>query len=86
LREKQDVARAAEERQLVEQQLQELEQQIQEETDQIARSFDPQTETLQEIVVRPNKADILLQPLSVLWVPFWHSTSGAFRRAWPSSE
>jgi hypothetical protein len=83
LREKQDVARVEEERTSVQQQIQEMERRIQEETDQLMRSLDPHTESLQEIIIRPAKADILPRQIAILWVPCRHDSSGAVRPAWP---
>ncbi len=68
-REKEDVQRASEEKALVEQQIRELEQQLSTEADQLATAFDPQTEVLQQIVVRATKADVLLQDFGILWIP-----------------
>ncbi len=68
-RAKEDIDRAREDQAYAQQQLDELQRQIQEQADQLAQSFDPQTETLQQVVIRPTKADILVQTLGVLWVP-----------------
>jgi hypothetical protein len=67
--EKEDVQRALEERDFVQQQLDELDQQLRSEADQLAAAHDPQSEALQEIVIRPAKSDILLQAISILWMP-----------------
>ncbi len=76
LQEHGDVERAKEDQQAAQQQLQALEQEMQREADELARAFDPQTETLQPLIVRPTKADILLQAGGILWVPFAHDPSG----------
>jgi hypothetical protein len=68
-REQDDVQRAAEEKTAVEQQIKELEQQLSAEADQLAGAFDPQSEVLQQVVIRATKADILIQDFGILWIP-----------------
>lgn len=68
-REKEDVQMAQEEMATVQQQLGDLDRQMQQEADRLAQSFDPQSETLQQIVVRPAKSDILIQQVGILWMP-----------------
>jgi hypothetical protein len=82
-REKQDIQRAEEEVRTVQQQLQEIDEQVRQESDQISLAYDPQAETLQEIVIRPAKADILLQTFGILWVPFLHSPAGKAEQLFP---
>ena len=67
---KDDIDRAREEEALLQGQLDDLNRQVQQEADALAQSFDPQSETLQQVVLRPNKTDILVQQLGILWVPF----------------
>jgi hypothetical protein len=68
-RERDDVQRALDEKQSVEQQLRDIEVQLNLEADQMTKSYDPQTEVLQQIVIRPTKADILLREFAILWMP-----------------
>jgi hypothetical protein len=68
-REKEDVQQAQEVQATVQQELADLDKQMQAEADQLSQSFDPQTETLQQVVVRPAKADILIQQIGILWMP-----------------
>jgi hypothetical protein len=68
-REKDDIDHAREEQALLQRQLDDLNRQLQQEADALARSFDPQSESLRQVVVRPTKSDILVQTLGVLWVP-----------------
>ncbi len=76
-REKQDIRMAEETIESVRQQIEDLEEQLQLEADQLAAAFDPELETLQEIVVKPTKSDILLEGFGILWVPFRYSGSGS---------
>jgi hypothetical protein len=82
LQEQGDVERAKEDRQAAQQQLQELERQMQQEADELARAFDPQTETLQPVIVRPSKTDILLRAGGVVWIPFARNPAGGTDPLW----
>jgi hypothetical protein len=80
--EQQDVQRAEEEKTVVEQQIAGLEAQLQQEADQVAGKFDPQSEVLQQIAIRPTRQDILLQFFGVLWVPYSQLPDGTQLPAW----
>jgi len=82
-RERQDVQRADDEIRLVQQQIEEVERQLRQASDEISRICDPMTETLQEIVIRPAKADFLLQSFGILWVPFACSESAPPEQLYP---
>jgi hypothetical protein len=77
-----DVERAKEDRLAAQQQLQSLEQEMQREADELAHSFDPQTETLQSVIVRPAKSDILLRAWGILWIPFAQNADGEIETLW----
>lgn len=76
-KEKQDVERAQEKLAQLEQRLQEMQAQFQSEVDQVSGKLDPMTETLQQIVLRPKKSDILQRWYGILWVPFLHRPDGS---------
>ena len=82
LQEQGDVERAKEDRLAAQQQLQALEQEMQREADGLARAFDPQTETLQSVIVRPSKTDILLRAGGILWIPFAQDPAGGIQPLW----
>jgi len=82
LQEQGDVERAKEDRLAAQQQLQALEQEMQREADGLARAFDPQTETLQNVIVRPSKTDILLRAGGILWIPFAQDPAGGIQPLW----
>lgn len=82
-REKEDIERAGDHLRAIEQQVRDLEEQMQNESDQIARAYDPQTELLQEIVIRPAKSDLLLQSFAIVWIPFVHPPAGGAEPLYP---
>jgi hypothetical protein len=75
-REKEDIERAQQQKEATRAQLDAIEKQLSEDADRLAQTYDPLAETLQEVIVRPAKADILLQDFGLLWIPYWHSKAG----------
>ena len=75
-REKEDIERAQQQKEATRAQLDAIEKQLSQEADRLAQTFDPQSETLQEVIVRPAKTDILLQDFGLLWLPYWHPRTG----------
>ena len=76
MKESQDVGRAEENVAALQQQLAELESQFKSEMDALAARFDPATEQLETIAMRPKKTDIKMQAIALAWVPQWQSDSG----------
>jgi hypothetical protein len=82
MKEAQDVDRAQETVAAVNQQLEELDAQFKTETDALESSFDPQTESLQTISLKPTKANVAVKILSLAWTPYWHDAQGHPSPAW----
>ena len=82
MKEAQDVGRAQETVAAVNQQLSDLDAQFQAETEAIEKSFDPQTESLETISVKPTKANITVMLTSLAWAPYWHDAEGRATPAW----
>jgi hypothetical protein len=59
----------------------ELEKQLQQDAEAMASAFDPDKEKLQELVLRPKKADINVRWSGLLWVPYWHLEGGGVEAA-----
>ncbi|HUS09496.1 MAG TPA: hypothetical protein VMZ30_03440 [Pyrinomonadaceae bacterium] len=81
IKESQDVGRAEETVAALDAQLAELDAQFREETTAIEAS-DPQTETLETTLVKPTKANITINLLSLAWAPYWHDPQGQTTPAW----
>ncbi len=75
-RQKQDIQLAEEEAEALRRQLEEIEDQLRRESDRLSLALESGTEALEEILIRPTKADILLQACAIFWVPFLHSPDG----------
>ena len=42
----------------------------------LERSFDPQTEQLETVSLKPTKANISVKLLTLAWAPYWHDAQG----------
>ena len=81
MKESQDVDRAEENVATVTQKLADLEAEFQAETAALERSFDPQTEQLETVSLKPTKANIAVNLLTLAWAPYWHE-GGEVKPAW----
>lgn len=82
MKESEDVGRAQETVVAVGQQLADLNQAFKSETEAINQAFEGQTETLETIVLKPKKADIIVKHLSLAWAPYWQNTQGDVTPGW----
>ena len=81
LKEGQDVGRAEENAQALEQQLAELQGQLAQETEALKTAADPLAEELEALEVKPKKTDISVRVLSLGWVPYWRDERGGMTAA-----
>jgi hypothetical protein len=82
MKEGQDVDRAQETVAAVDQQLADLDAQFKTETEAIEKSGDAQTEQLEQVSMKPTKANITVNFLSLAWAPYWHDSQGNAVSAW----
>ena len=52
------------------QQLEDLNAQFQAESDAMEGKIDPLTESLESVVIRPKKTDIIVQLVALAWAPY----------------
>jgi len=71
-----DIERARQQVEMARARLAEMEQKLQTGAARISSRLDPTTETLQQIVLRPKRKDVAINWSGILWLPFWHLTSG----------
>ena len=81
MKESQDVERAEENVAALSQKLSDLDAEFQAETAALERSFDPQTEQLEKVSLKPTKANIAVKLVTLAWAPYWHE-SGEVKPAW----
>ena len=69
LKKREDASRAEENVEVLDRQIAELEDQIKREVDELASRFDPQTEALETVTVKPARGGVSVKLLSLAWVP-----------------
>ncbi len=82
MKEAEDVDRAEENVAAVNQKLADLDAEFKAETATLERSFDPQTEQLETVSLKPTKANIAVKLLTLAWAPYWHDSQGGIKPAW----
>ncbi|MGB8983575.1 MAG: hypothetical protein WCC12_17030, partial [Anaerolineales bacterium] len=82
LEESGDVSRANDTIESVQQQLADLQAQFDSESAALGEKVDPLTEVLETISVKPKKADIIVQLVSLVWAPYWQDEQGNLTPAW----
>lgn len=76
MREADDVGRAEDNVAAVTQRLADLEADFKAEADTLERSFDPQSEPLDTVSLRPTKANINVKLLTLVWAPYHNDVQG----------
>ena len=82
MKEGEDVDRAQETVEAVNQQIADLDAQFKSETDSLERSNDAQTEQLETISLKPKKSNISVKLLTLAWAPYWHDAQGQAVSGW----
>ena len=82
MKEGQDVDRAQENLTAVQQQLADMDAEFQSESATVASSYDPQSESLETVTLKPTKANIAVRLTALAWAPHWHDEDGSVRPAW----
>jgi len=77
-----DVKRAEETLTALKQDLADLEAKLQTEIEALESKFDPKSEALDKVLVRPRKSDITVDALGVVWTPYWKDAAGNTTGAW----
>ena len=81
-KEQADVARAEQTAAAVRAEIVELEQALEREIAGLAASFDPLTETLEPIQLRPKSTDIHIHFVALGWAPYFRRAQGPLVPAW----
>jgi len=82
MKESEDVGRAQETVEAITQQLADLDAEFKEETTKLEQSFDPQTEELSKVSLKPTKANIAVKFLTLAWAPYWQDSQGNATPGW----
>ncbi len=76
-RERQDIERAQQEVQVIDEKLDDLEREFQSEIANLKMDFSPDELELREILIRPRKSDIAITRFALIWTP-WKITQAGF--------
>jgi hypothetical protein len=82
IKEAQDAARAGDTIDALQTQLQDLEGQFKAEAEAVAAKMDPLTEALEVVSIKPNKSNISVTLIALVWAPHWQAASGTSTPAW----
>ena len=82
MKESNDVGRAEETVSAVSQRLADLEAEFNTEVEALGRAYDPQTEQLDTVSLKPTKANINVKLLTLVWVPYWQNAQEEAQPAW----
>ncbi|HLC05970.1 MAG TPA: hypothetical protein VJK02_23280 [Anaerolineales bacterium] len=82
LKEQQDIGRAKETVETIQQELADLDAEFKAMTEEMESKLDPLTETLETITIKPKKSEISVQMVALAWAPFWQGAGGEARPAW----
>jgi hypothetical protein len=80
--ESKDVARAGDTVASIQKQLVDLQDEFNNEMTALEARIDPGTETLEQISIKPDKSDIQVLIVSLVWVPYWQDAQGNTTPAW----
>ncbi len=82
MKESQDVGRAEENIAAINQRLAELNEDFKAQIAELEQTFDPQTEQLETVSLKPTKANIAVDLVTLAWVPYWHDSFGQATPGW----
>ena len=82
MKEADDVDRAEDNVEAIDQKLADLDAEFKAETATLERSMDPQTEQFETVSLKPTKANIAVKLLTLAWAPYWHDAQGNAKPAW----
>jgi len=82
IKESKDVGQAEENVAALQQQLIDLEAQFKKEADAFAATTDPLHERLENVSLKPSKANIAVKLVSLAWTPYWRDGKGALTPSW----
>jgi len=80
--ESKDVTRAEDTIETIAKQIKDLQAEFNAEVASLGEKLDPQTEIFDTLVIKPRKADINVQLVSLVWAPYWQDGQGTLSPAW----
>jgi hypothetical protein len=80
--ESKDVTRAEDTVEIITKQIKDLQAEFNAEVASLGEKLDPQIEIFDSLVIKPRKADINVQFVSLVWAPYWQDGQGTLSPAW----
>jgi hypothetical protein len=81
MEQRQDIERAKDTVEAIQAKMKDLQDQFDAEVAALQSKFDPMTEDLQTLAIRPKKTDISVQLLALVWAPYWLNAQGTASQA-----
>jgi hypothetical protein len=82
MKEGQDVGRAEDNVEVLQQKLSDLNAEIEAQMQELKSAVDPQTEVFDTVTIKPKKANIAVQLCTLVWAPYWKDAQGTITPAW----
>lgn len=82
MKEGQDIGRAEDNVEALEQRLNDLNAEIEEQIQKLTSAVDPQTEVFDTVTIKPKKTNIVVPLCTLVWAPYWKDAQGTITPAW----
>jgi hypothetical protein len=82
MKEGQDIGRAEDNVEALEQRLTDLNAEIEEQIQELTSAVDPQTEVFETVTIKPKKTNIVVHLCTLVWAPYWKDAQGTITPAW----
>ena len=82
MKEGQDIGRAEDNVEALQQKLNDLNAEIEEQIQELTSAVDPQTEVFDTVTIKPKKTNIAVQLCTLVWTPYWKDAQGTITPAW----
>ncbi|MGD8946111.1 MAG: ATP-binding protein, partial [Desulfobacterales bacterium] len=81
-KESMDVQRAQQTFEATKLELEELDQRLQADIERIEAAFDPDSESIREVLIKPKSSDITLEFFGLVWMPYRRDARGQLATDW----
>ncbi len=82
MKESQDIGRAEDNVEVLQERLNELNAEIEGQVQELSATVDPQTEAFDTLTIKPKKTNIAVQLCTLVWAPYWKDAQGTLTPAW----
>ena len=82
MKESQDIGRAEDNVEVLQERLNELNAEIEGQVQELSATVDPQTEAFDTLTIKPKKTNIAVQLCTLVWAPYWKDAQGTITPAW----